>query len=144
MGGAARSDLEQAARFWAARSKPAQAQGRDTTDEDIERWAPPENVQRALTDTEEPEECEVLAENLPAAVLFLALSTQWDRAGLKGVRVGLNYTRIAPVLRAYPHILREEAKGASAKPLNRAQAYGRLFARLQIMEGAALAELHRD
>lgn len=35
-------------------------------------------------------------ENWPAVRLFVALSTQWRRAGMTGARTGLDYAAIAP------------------------------------------------
>ena len=70
--------------------------------------------------------CWVLPVNWPAVQLLLALETQWDRAGLAGVRVGLKYDRIEPVLRARPDI---------------DQPWPDLFHRLQILERAALAAM---
>lgn len=70
--------------------------------------------------------CWVLPCNWAAVQLFLALETQWDRAGLSGVRTGLDYSRIEPVLRARPDI----------EP-----AWPDLFHRLQILERAALAAM---
>lgn len=65
--------------------------------------------------------------NWNALKLFLALETQWDRAGLNGARTGLNYSRIRPVLEARPDI--------------DANDYPDLFQRLQAMEQGALEAL---
>lgn len=56
---------------------------------------------------------------------FLRCSTQWNYAGMAGVRVGLNYPGVETVLRlALPEAERAE-----------------VFAGLQVMEYAAVAEL---
>lgn len=36
---------------------------------------------------------------MPAALLFLALSTQWRLAGMSGVRVGIDYSAVEPTAR---------------------------------------------
>lgn len=63
----------------------------------------------------------VWAENWPSLQLFLGLSTQWRRAGLGAVAIGLDYTAVAP----------------TAALLGIELDAGR-FADLQAMEGAAL------
>lgn len=70
--------------------------------------------------------CWVLPSNWPALQLFLAMATQWDRAGMNGARTGLKYHRIEAVLKGRPDI---------------DQDYPQLFARLQILESATLNEL---
>lgn len=41
--------------------------------------------------------CELLPENWPAMRLFLAMDTQWRRAGMTGVPTGLDYAAIPAV-----------------------------------------------
>lgn len=40
---------------------------------------------------------EVWPDNMPSVQVFLDLATQWSRAGMAGVRCGLNYAAIPPV-----------------------------------------------
>jgi hypothetical protein len=58
--------------------------------------------------------------------LFFALDTQWLRAGMAGARVGLDYAKVAPTA---------ELLGIAWVPP--------MFADLQMMERAALAEFRR-
>jgi hypothetical protein len=66
--------------------------------------------------------------SLPASV-FLACGTQWDRAGINGQRVALNYTRAESVIRLM-RVPRQE--------------WPQLLMDLRTMEAAALAELFRE
>lgn len=66
---------------------------------------------------------EIGAGEVDAVHLFFALDTQWLRAGMSGVRVGLDYAKIEPTARLI---------GLEPAPP--------LFADLRIMEHAALAE----
>ncbi len=68
---------------------------------------------------------EVLPENWTIVRTFIRCATQWNYAGMAGVRVGLNYPGVDAVLRlALPEAERAE-----------------VFAGLQVMEYAAVAEL---
>lgn len=65
---------------------------------------------------------------MQSVLVFDALSTQWVRAGMNGAVTGLAYPSIEPVLR----LLRVERKE-----------WPQIFLDLQVMEGAALAQMHR-
>lgn len=76
-----------------------------------------------------PEAFEVMPENWDAMRLFLAMETQWRRAGMSGIATGLDYAVLRPVARLF-------GLATSAD----------LFDRVRILEGAALlamAERHR-
>ncbi len=88
---------------------------------------PPEEIERALAEAEKQKHCLVLPANWPALELFLALETQWTFVGMAGVRVGLRYESIRPVLDGLPHLAEHP--------------YPDLFWRLQILERAAVREL---
>ncbi|MBF0093992.1 MAG: DUF1799 domain-containing protein [Alphaproteobacteria bacterium] len=64
----------------------------------------------------------------PAVEVFLAMSTQWRRAGMDGVTVGLDYAALPATLWAMGRRLLPSARSS-------------LFADLQIMEYAALEGL---
>lgn len=66
---------------------------------------------------------------MQSVLVFEALSTQWARAGMNGAAAGLVYASIEPVLR----LMRVERK-----------AWPQTFLDLQVMEGAALTEMHRQ
>ena len=116
-------NLAAAARHWVAGNEQS------LVDELIAAGEPPEVIEAArarqasdLADCI----CWVLPDNWPALQLFLAMATQWDRAGMKGARTGLNYNRIQAVLDGRPDI---------------DQDYPALFARLQLLEIHALNEM---
>lgn len=71
-----------------------------------------------------PEMVEVMPENWGAMRIFLAMDTQWRRAGMAGVATGLDYA-VLPVVAA-----------ALALALD-----ADLLARLRILEGAALTAM---
>lgn len=71
-----------------------------------------------------PAAFEVMPENWDAMRLFLAMETQWRRAGMTGVATGLDYA-VLPAVAGF-HGLTLDAD---------------LFARLRILEGAALAAM---
>lgn len=71
-----------------------------------------------------PATIEVMPENWDAMRIFLAMGTQWRRAGWVGVATGLDYAAL-PVVSAALDV----------------PAGGDLFARLRILEGAALAAM---
>lgn len=85
--------------------------------------APPEEIEewRKVIAAREPDAFEVLPENRAAVLLFVALGTQWRRAGVDGIRVGLDYTAIGPTA---------GLMGQEMSP--------RLFADLRTLEQAAL------
>lgn len=84
---------------------------------------PDDEIERILAQSEQTQDCLVLPANWPALRLFHALDTQWHYAGLAGVRVGLRYEAIEPVIRALPDL---------------DQSYPELFARLRLIEAAAV------
>lgn len=84
---------------------------------------PDDEIERILAQSEQTQDCLVLPANWPALRLFLALDTQWNYAGLAGVRVGLRYEAVEPVIRALPDL---------------EQPYPELFARLRLIEAAAV------
>ncbi len=65
-----------------------------------------------------------MPENWDAMRLFLAMETQWRRAGMSGVATGLDYSVLPAVA------------GLAGLALN-----ADIFARLRILEGAALAAM---
>ncbi len=67
---------------------------------------------------------EIMPENWDAMRLFLAVETQWRRAGIAGIAVGLDYG-VLPM-----------AAGAMGIELD-----GDLFGRVRVMEHAALAAM---
>jgi hypothetical protein len=71
-----------------------------------------------------PEVIEVWPENWDAMRIFLGLETQWRRAGMAGVPVGLDYAALPVVATALGVPLLED-----------------LLARLRILEGAALTAM---
>lgn len=73
-----------------------------------------------------PEMVEVMPENWGAMRIFLAMQTQWRRAGLSGIACGLDYAALPVVA------------GALAVALD-----ADLLARLRIAEGAALVAMAR-
>ena len=70
-----------------------------------------------------PPTCPVWRQNWEAVTLFLGMQSQWERAGMDGTMIGLNYGRL-PVVAA--------GLGIRWRPQ---------FERLQIMEYEALREL---
>lgn len=72
---------------------------------------------------EGPVEFEVWPENWTTVQAFLAMSTQWHRAGMEGQRVGLYYPSLDAVY-----------EGLEIRKKDRS----RVFRGLQTMEGAAL------
>jgi hypothetical protein len=64
----------------------------------------------------------ILPENWPAVSVFTAMSTQWRRAGMSGVPVGLDYAALPAVCAALDHRLD-----------------GELLTRITMIECAALA-----
>ncbi len=94
---------------------------------------PPEVIEAAKARAEaedKDKDYEVLPVNWPAVQLFVALQTQWHRAGMTGQRCGLNYHSIETVLRGRPDIATQED-------------FPELFPRIQIMEIAALNEMSK-
>ena len=71
-----------------------------------------------------PEMIEVWPENWDAMRVFLGMETQWRRAGMAGVAVGLDYAALPVVTGALGVALDED-----------------LLARLRILEGAAVKAL---
>jgi hypothetical protein len=69
----------------------------------------------------------VWPENWEAVELFLAMQSQWRHAGMSGVRVGLEYSALPAVFDLLQITDRRDA-----------------FARLQVMEYAALEALAED
>ena len=67
---------------------------------------------------------EILPENWPTVSVFVAMSTQWRRAGMTGVPVGLDYAALPAVC------------GALAVTLD-----GELLQRLRLIEAAALGAM---
>lgn len=61
--------------------------------------APAEVADQLAVQQVERTEFELWPENELVATVFLACETQWDRAGLAGRRVALNYTRVESVVR---------------------------------------------
>jgi hypothetical protein len=103
---------------------------RSLVDELIAAGEPPEVIEAARQrEANHPQAhvCWVLPSNWAALQLFLAMATQWDRAGMSGVRTGLNYSRI-PVVRAG----RPDIQGD----------WPDLFPRLQLLEAAALNRMN--
>jgi hypothetical protein len=82
----------------------------------------------AAGDSDDPDEFEVWPENWPIVQAFLALSTQWNRAGMDGARCGLKYE-------AFPTVY----EGLGIKKKKRPE----VFRGLQTMEHAALQEMNR-
>jgi hypothetical protein len=85
----------------------------------------PEEMAAGLAASAQPaaaEAVEVMPENWGAMRVFLGMETQWRRAGMAGVAVGLDYGAL-PVVAG--------ALGVTAD--------ADLFGRLRILEGAALA-----
>lgn len=70
------------------------------------------------------ESLEILPDNWPAVEVFVAMGTQWRRAGMGGVATGLDYAALPAVCAALAHDLD-----------------GELLARLRVIEGAAIAAL---
>lgn len=67
---------------------------------------------------------EVWPDNMPSVEVFLDLSSQWRRAGMAGVRTGLDYTAIPAVL---------ALRGIPKKQ------WPVLFDDIRVMEGAVLS-----
>jgi hypothetical protein len=106
--------LIEAAEYWASG-------GRDNgehLDDDAKAFG-------VVVEQPEPEHFEVWPENWDAVLMFTRLQTQW-RASAGGV-IGLDYGAVGWLLRLY------EVKDQRA-----------LLEDLQIMEGAALAVIHRE
>jgi len=74
---------------------------------------------------------EVWPENWPAVNLWLACSTQWQYAGMNGVRVGLSYPGVDTVLNRGAYLHEGELRPFSDNAND-------TFLRLQTMERAAL------
>lgn len=95
---------------------------------------PPEVIEaakeRAAAQEEERQDYAVMSANWTAVLLFVALQTQWDRAGIEGRRCGLRYDRIESVIKGRPDIAALDD-------------YPILFPKLQIMELAALSEMNK-
>lgn len=109
-----------AARFWAKKRRG----GRDETNDALAAFG----IDLPEPDEDEPEDdglFAVFVENMPICRVFLAMTTQWNHAGMNGVITGLNYQALPVVLEL------------SASSLTPAQ-----FEGLQMMELAALAELN--
>jgi len=116
-------NLAAAARHWLHGNEQS------LVDELIAAGEPPEVIEAACRrEAANPTDhiCWVLPSNWPALQLFLAMATQWDRAGMTGARTGLKYHRIEAVLKGRPDI---------------GQDYPQLFARLQVLEAVTLNEL---
>jgi len=114
-----------------ARAWAGQRSGRDEREEDLRAFGlPEEEIEGWLGRTSEEECIGVLPWCFPSVEVFLALSTQWRRAGLAGVAVGLDYAAVAPTL---------WMMGRRLPPAQRAT----LFEDLQVMEGAALEVMSR-
>lgn len=71
-----------------------------------------------------PAALEVWPQNWPAVRLFLAMQTQWRRAGMTGVPTGLDYAALPVAARAL-----------------RLRLTGDVLRRLQVIEAEALAAL---
>jgi hypothetical protein len=69
----------------------------------------------------QPEPVEVMPANVEALRVFLAMGTQWRRAGMAGLPVGLDYA-------ALPAVCEAEGVALGAD----------LLARLRLVEGAAI------
>lgn len=63
--------------------------------------APPEMARAIAARTEEEPPVEVWSENEAAVLTFLAMDTQWRRAGMSGIPTGLDYTVLPVVCRAH-------------------------------------------
>lgn len=113
-----------------ARAWAGQRSGRDERDDDLRAFGVSEEEIERWLGTGEEECTGVLSWCLPSVEVFLALSTQWRRAGLAGAVVGLDYAALPPTLWMMARRL---------VPAQRAT----LFQDLQIMEGAALEVLSR-
>ena len=74
----------------------------------------------------EPERFAVDEDNWPAVQLFIACSTQWERAGMSGQVTGLRYERLEAVARIVDVELTQQ-----------------LFDEIRLMEGAVLDEVAR-
>lgn len=93
--------------------------------------APAEDIERAaqlLEDSQAPERqlFEVHHDNLRSIRAWLRVSTQWQFAGMEGVRVGLNYAGVWAWLRAH---MRPRLQRA-------------VMADIEVMEHAALQAFH--
>jgi len=110
-----------------ARAWAGQRAGRDERDEDLRAFGvADEEIERWRGKTGDEDDCiGVLPWCLPSVEVFLALSTQWRRAGLAGVAVGLDYAALPPTL---------WMMGRRPGHQDRAT----LFEDLRTMEGAAL------
>ncbi|WP_316978051.1 DUF1799 domain-containing protein [Shumkonia mesophila] len=107
------------ARRWAAGG----AAGADEAAEDLSAFgAPPEIRERCEANDPSEEIIGVLPEGMDAAMLFMALATQWTFAGMDGQPTGLVYASIEPTARM---------GGIALTPA--------VFAGLRIMEAAAIA-----
>ena len=71
---------------------------------------------------------DVWPDNLPALNVFIAMSTQWRRAGSAGQAVGLDYT-------ALPEVWRRTKTPSDQRDL--------VFDDLRVMEDAALEQMQR-
>lgn len=96
-------------------------QAAETAEEDWEDW----DGEVEVDDKGRPHLL-IPADLWPSVRLFLALSTQWQHAGMAGNRVGLRYEAIRPTA---------AMAGIKIKP--------GMFEDLQVMEGAALQEFAR-
>jgi hypothetical protein len=79
---------------------------------------------RLAASTRAPDTIEIMPENWPALRVFLGLETQWRRAGLGGVAVGLDYGALPVVA------------GCLGIPTD-----ADLLARLKVLEGAAISAM---
>ena len=125
--GGRKKKLEEAAAWWV--NLPA-APAVDTVAEDmaalgVQGFEPPEWMQDELDDASEDHDFGVLPENEDAVAVFLACATQWlfDQ----GARTGLRYEAVEVVMRQMKVVAPED-----------------VFARVRVMERAALAEFRRN
>lgn len=72
---------------------------------------------------------DVWPDNVLAVSVFESMFTQWRRAGMNGIRVGLDYTALSPVL---------SIRGIPKKQ------WPELFEDLRVMEDAALEHLSKQ